>query len=420
MKEGMLVNDSARFVVAGLVVLIVSVPSLRVFAAKADENAAPLYRQASAEVVPIPEQLAPAAREVFIGGWQGEQKELEALLMKHKDAITKFKEASQLEACQFVVEAPPTIDANSKFPDYMKEGALVKYVILDGKWQESKGEWGGAIEDYLAVLRFAGHVGQQQHFILFHRLMESYFLRAFALPSLEQVINRDEVGTKDLRTLLDALLLLQQQAPNFEAMLEEEEAIARNNLHLLEAETAAKGVLHGLLFRQMYEDACTIQGELHEPLLGALQANNLATYEKRLSEIVKRETHPLTRIRRLLQGKCCPAPVSWFELPSRYTKAITYFYLTESELRCLIAATALNLYAREHGGAPETLESLVPMYLSVLPEDPFNDFKPLKYERKEKGWVVYSIGPDRADNHGTERYNENGPSKTGDIVVAVF
>ena len=64
----------------------------------------------------------------------------------------------------------------------------------------------------------------------------------------------------------------------------------------------------------------------------------------------------------------------------------------------------------------------MPAYLPKLPEDPLDDFNPLKYERKEKVWMVYSIGPDRQDNHGVQKYDESYGQRaddTGDIVFSL-
>lgn len=45
-------------------------------------------------------------------------------------------------------------------------------------------------------------------------------------------------------------------------------------------------------------------------------------------------------------------------------------------------------------------ESLVPQALPALPGDPFMDDKPLVAKRTDRGWVVYSVGPDGEDDGG--------------------
>ncbi|MBN2132293.1 MAG: hypothetical protein JW741_22520 [Sedimentisphaerales bacterium] len=65
-------------------------------------------------------------------------------------------------------------------------------------------------------------------------------------------------------------------------------------------------------------------------------------------------------------------------------------------------AVALERHRLATGDLPEKLSDLVPAYLPAIPQDPF-DGKPLRYKQLDAGFVVYSIGPDRQDDGGTER-----------------
>jgi len=71
--------------------------------------------------------------------------------------------------------------------------------------------------------------------------------------------------------------------------------------------------------------------------------------------------------------------------------------LTEAA-RLATASTGLAVerYRLAHGALPETLRDLVPTYLPDVPWDPF-DGKPLRYKHLERGYVVYSVGPDGND-----------------------
>ena len=76
---------------------------------------------------------------------------------------------------------------------------------------------------------------------------------------------------------------------------------------------------------------------------------------------------------------------------------------------------ALELYRREKGNWPESLEQLSPRWLPVLPIDRING-GPLGYRTSEKGAVVYSFGTDTDDDQGrppeeSTRY-EVGPTLT--------
>ncbi len=81
---------------------------------------------------------------------------------------------------------------------------------------------------------------------------------------------------------------------------------------------------------------------------------------------------------------------------------------------------ALELYRREQGGLPETLEQLSPRWLPELPIDRING-GPLEYRTSEAGVVVYSLGTDTDDDQGrplegTARYEVGPPSPNDEDI----
>jgi hypothetical protein len=70
-----------------------------------------------------------------------------------------------------------------------------------------------------------------------------------------------------------------------------------------------------------------------------------------------------------------------------------------AELRCGATALAVERYRLEHRAWPRDLAALAPAYLKEAPKDPY-DGRPLRYRRTGDGVVVYSVGPDLADNEG--------------------
>ena len=85
-------------------------------------------------------------------------------------------------------------------------------------------------------------------------------------------------------------------------------------------------------------------------------------------------------------------------------------FLMIQELEEVVAVSAelnrlgsvLAEYQAAHGEYPESLQELVPEYLSRVPIDNF-DGKPLKYYRIEDGFALYSVGPDGSDDLGLRR-----------------
>ncbi|MCY2923903.1 MAG: hypothetical protein NT031_00420 [Planctomycetota bacterium] len=69
------------------------------------------------------------------------------------------------------------------------------------------------------------------------------------------------------------------------------------------------------------------------------------------------------------------------------------------ERRMSMTVLALAAYRGDKGGYPVELAALVGKYLEAMPVD-FYDGRALRYRRTEKGYVLYSIGPDMVDQEG--------------------
>ena len=108
-----------------------------------------------------------------------------------------------------------------------------------------------------------------------------------------------------------------------------------------------------------------------------------------------------------------------FFLPSLEREVITCAR-TQTSVDLARVACALEHFRRANSGFPESLNSLVPTWLSEIPRDVING-QPLHYRRPEDGvFLLYSVGWNEADDGGEpepSRYSYLGSSKpTGDWV----
>jgi hypothetical protein len=72
----------------------------------------------------------------------------------------------------------------------------------------------------------------------------------------------------------------------------------------------------------------------------------------------------------------------------------------ETERSLAICAVALKRYSLRHGAPPESLDSLVPEFVSSVPVD-YMDGKPLRYRlNADKTFMLYSVGEDGKDDGG--------------------
>ncbi len=83
------------------------------------------------------------------------------------------------------------------------------------------------------------------------------------------------------------------------------------------------------------------------------------------------------------------------------------YHTNQAQLRCGLAAVAVERYRLKHGSWPGNLDALVPAHLQAVPLYPY-DGQPLRSRRVIGGVVIYSIGPDGVDNRGKLNRSEIG------------
>ena len=115
---------------------------------------------------------------------------------------------------------------------------------------------------------------------------------------------------------------------------------------------------------------------------------------------------------------------SWWQKLSRTNARIYFSALHPNTTLCrhihadaylplVRAAVACEIYEREHGEYPSSLDALVPGIIAKVPVDPF-DGRPVRYRRKGKHLVLWSVGRDKKDAGGVERSPGSGEP---DIVL---
>jgi len=89
-------------------------------------------------------------------------------------------------------------------------------------------------------------------------------------------------------------------------------------------------------------------------------------------------------------------------------KAVRRFASAQTSVDSARLAIAAERYRLAHSEYPESLNVLVPQFITKLPHDVING-EPLKYHRTDDGqFVLYSIGWDETDDDGVVALRENG------------
>jgi hypothetical protein len=78
-----------------------------------------------------------------------------------------------------------------------------------------------------------------------------------------------------------------------------------------------------------------------------------------------------------------------------------------------LLAFALEAYRRDNGSYPKALAALTPTYIDNVPADLFSG-QPLLYKPSDKGYLLYSVGPNGKDDGGRTYEDQQGAD---DLVV---
>ncbi|MEW6305083.1 MAG: hypothetical protein AB1705_16530 [Verrucomicrobiota bacterium] len=89
-----------------------------------------------------------------------------------------------------------------------------------------------------------------------------------------------------------------------------------------------------------------------------------------------------------------------------------------AQARVALAAFSVERYRLKHNDYPKDLASLVPEFLPAVPIDPF-DGKPLRFQLRAHGYIVYSIGTDAKDDGGAERPERRGTAKVPEDITFI-
>ena len=109
-------------------------------------------------------------------------------------------------------------------------------------------------------------------------------------------------------------------------------------------------------------------------------------------------------------------------LPLLLTPALHAASSADSRYQCELGATAILLAAERHrrkaGDWPASIAAIDRDILPVAPVDPFSG-QAFRFEHRDGRLFIYSIGPDRKDEHGAfepRRWLKGGPDDVGAVA----
>jgi hypothetical protein len=109
-------------------------------------------------------------------------------------------------------------------------------------------------------------------------------------------------------------------------------------------------------------------------------------------------------------------PVLWWQIRQINKSTEAKHNAAVAHERLLLIELALRCYRCEQQKVPARLDKLVPHYLRQVPLDPFNSLSMI-YKGQGTDWLLYSVGPDGADDGGLPAPHAFGTRRVkGDIL----
>jgi hypothetical protein len=162
----------------------------------------------------------------------------------------------------------------------------------------------------------------------------------------------------------------------------------RNRVVGIGCETIGCNALVKLMPKLNYRDARGVVVELEKIDRSRVQWEEVVRNERRLVPLsLVKGFHPLAWVSALRQ--------SW----KADRKMEIAHNLVVAHERLIAAELALRSYRSENGHPPSRLDSLAGHYLRRVPRDTFSA-RPLVYHANGTNWLLYSVGPDGADDGG--------------------
>ena len=398
-----------------------------------DNNAAFLYIKAGSMLTEIPKSLENKVNDIINNGWKDNNEELKEILTKNQGSIKEFKRATKLAYCDF--KLGKSVEKTYTAPEHkFKEFHIAKLIIIQGRLFEKENKLDAAFDNYLSVLKYSDHLNQQKNLIC---IMYGAGIQKLLYAPLAQYISTDNSNIEHYRILLDNLLTLKKNKIDFGSILQENKEYTTELIREYGDDVKKRVGSDEILFENIYKELDRLNDEYYGYWVTAFEENRPEMYKDKIKQF-KNELKKQLKASNLaltvdqiedfieirpedfgsVMSPSLVAKIFFLYGIPEYCHNITKYYVSNSKFNILTTAVAVKLYELENAKLPDSLQELMPMYFSRLPEDPFNDFKLLKYEKKGKGWVVYSFGPDKQDNHGTVQHNEKSKDKAGDIVFS--
>ncbi len=324
---------------------------------------------------------------------------------------------------------PPIRSFDGTLPYLSKDRALARAVLLKSKVDEASGDWRTAMNDRIDDIKLGSDLPRGSELIGMLVGIACQALGRGRTRDATKVI--DHLSSNDARAASKRLAEIDAaQVPISQTLTEEKWSTQAGLVELTSKDHNWRRVLlgeYGVQTDSVFTSVDWAANTTYWLLEIESPRTAYAHFTDDMDKTIALSSRPWPLQRAASPIPMPTDPVSRILLP--VYQGATYVAMRNMVLnRLLDCQLALRAYYVDHAEYPIQLSDLTPKYLPAIPLDPFSNNHQVKYKRTGAKYLLYSIGPDAADNGGTPirnagnsgmEYAASAPDAKGDVVAGV-
>ncbi|MEO6909243.1 MAG: hypothetical protein ABI210_15265 [Abditibacteriaceae bacterium] len=313
------------------------------------------------------------------------------------------------EGLRYSVRQPPVRSLYTNIPEYAKFRGIARALAVQSHVRAERGDWNGAVQSVLEGYHFGNETVRGGPSI---GGLVSIAIRSISLRELGNLVPHTNAATAKMaaRKMEE---MYENRYPYYKTLENEKWAQVAGNLELMHEKLWQAKLIQSYNSAIFSESANTptwldyakIFVYSKRKLIADLTQMMDAFIDDARQPYIKQK--PIAPMGSLLADSFAPILKNqrwnWARYDT-YTVVVMTMY-------------ALRAYKMDKGHYPKNLKALVPTYLHKVPIDPFDGIAPLHYQLQGEKYLLWSIGPDGVDNHGTPIINLDKKGRSRHLLL---
>jgi len=332
------------------------------------------------------------------------------LLLKNPDFMRFYQlleKASEMK-CRFLERKDYEKGAAMLLPHLASMRSCIRLLAARVDLQTEQGKIDNALHDCLIGLKMSGSLSKEP--ILISGLVR-IAMDNIILDRTKDIMKKGEAKTEAYLVLIKEIIREREDRMLYQGFQGERTIFGMVEFPRLKSGIKEKRDLKPLIELFYEKEKERIAAAVRKDpvaVVGWLEENELA-YLRLMAKWVALSKLPYLETREKAAGlekELLELPDEKAALVKFLMSALSNLFIKEARLDARLGNTeialACHLYKAKHNDYPTSLKELSPESLSGLPRDPFTE-KDYIYRKKDKGFIVYSVGDNLKDDGGVSQ-----------------